>query len=265
MPDHHQQTGAAIQSFNTTAPQDIARQDAASFEVYRRLRNDIVACQLKPFDRLRFDALRKTYGAGVGTLREALSHLVSDGLVRTEAGRGFFVAPVSASDLVDITQWRVEFESRAIVQSIRNGDEQWEAGIVSSFHLLSRAGRISTEATPESLADFGEKHHQFHDALVSACGSPWLLYFRGVLFDQALRYQALAVMSRKSEHQRTVEDHRVLMDAALDRDETTAAALIVDHIQSTTDIVLQSLPPDLVEMPGKSSRKARPRSRANND
>lgn len=249
-----------MQAYNTTAPQDIARQDAASFEVYRRLRNDIVTCQLKPFDRLRFDALRKTYGAGVGTLREALSHLVSDGLVRTEAGRGFFVAPVSATDLIDITKWRIEFEARAIAESIRNGDDAWEASIVSSFHLLSRAGRISTAPTPEILADFGEKHRQFHDALVSACGSPWLLYFRGVLFDQALRYQALAVMSRGNEHQRTQDDHRILMDAVLDRDEATASMLISEHIQSTTEIVLRNLPADTPAVATKSGRRARPGS-----
>ena len=33
--------------------------------------------------------LRRRYGASVGTLREALSHLVSEGLARTATGRGW--------------------------------------------------------------------------------------------------------------------------------------------------------------------------------
>lgn len=228
----------------TTAPQDIARQDAASFEVYRRLRNDIVTGKLKPHDRLRFDTLRTEYNAGVGTLREALSHLVSDGLVRTEAGRGCYVAPVSAKDLIDITEWRVEFESRALELSIKNGDDTWEADIVSAFHLMSRAGQISGKPSPESLADFGEKHRRFHDALVAACGSPWLLFFRGVLFDQALRYQALAVISQGRGKHKPENDHKALMDAALNRDAKAATRVMEQHIRGTTEVVLRSLPKD---------------------
>jgi GntR family transcriptional regulator, carbon starvation induced regulator len=73
----------AMKSVASTAPQDIALQDAASFNIYRRLRSDIVSCRLEPGERLRFEVLRERYDAGVGTLREALSHLVSEGLVRT--------------------------------------------------------------------------------------------------------------------------------------------------------------------------------------
>lgn len=243
----------------TTAPQDIARQDAASFEVYRRLRNDIVTCKLRPYDKLRFESLRKSYGAGVGTLREALSHLVSDGLVRTEAGRGFFVAPVSAADLVDITEWRVEFETRATVMSIKNGDDNWEANIVSTFHLMARAGKLDASASPEALSDLGEKHRRFHDALVAACGSPWLLYFRGVLFDQALRYQALAVMSKGHEAHRTDEDHRAIMDAALDRNSEKSALLVEEHIRHTTETVLANL--SMEDHQKAATQKPNPRAR----
>src|SRR5712672_1211547 len=71
----------------TTAPQDVLAEDAATFDVLRRMREDILCCVLKPDQRLRFGELRQRYGTSVGTLREALSHLVSEGLARTEAGR----------------------------------------------------------------------------------------------------------------------------------------------------------------------------------
>jgi GntR family transcriptional regulator, carbon starvation induced regulator len=101
-------TSMATLMTTSTAPQDIALQDAASFNIYRLLRADIVNCRLEPGERLRFDVLRARYDVGVGTLREALSHLVSEGLVRTEAGRGFQVAPVSLADMLDVAEWRVD-------------------------------------------------------------------------------------------------------------------------------------------------------------
>jgi DNA-binding GntR family transcriptional regulator len=91
----------------TTAPQDVLREDAATFDVLRQMREDILCCVLKPDQRLRFGELRQRYDTSVGTLREALSHLVSEGLARTEAGRGFTVAPVSRADFLDLSELRV--------------------------------------------------------------------------------------------------------------------------------------------------------------
>ena len=81
--------GSTESATATTAPQDVSLEDAATFDVLRKMREDILCCVLKPDQRLRFGELRQRYGTSVGTLREALSHLVSEGLARTEAGRGF--------------------------------------------------------------------------------------------------------------------------------------------------------------------------------
>ena len=70
---------------------DILAENAATFDVLRRMREDILCCVLKPDQRLRFGELRQRYGTSVGTLREALSHLVSEGLARTETGRGKYI------------------------------------------------------------------------------------------------------------------------------------------------------------------------------
>lgn len=217
----------------TTAPQDIAREDAASFDVYRQLRVDIISCRLKPNEKLRFDALRKRYGAGVGTLREALSHLVSDGLVRIDVGRGFKVAPVSVEDLQDVTSWRIEFETRALKASIANGDDNWEAEIITAYHLLSKIEVPRVDAPAEEIYDYGEKHMRLHDAMVAACGSPWLMFFRSALQAQALRYQALAMNDREHMVNRAVDEHQAIINAAVERDHEVATALITHHIQKT--------------------------------
>jgi len=102
----------------TTAPQDVLREDAATFDVLRQMREDILCCVLKPDQRLRFGELRQRYDTSVGTLREALSHLVSEGLARTEAGRGFSVAPISLADFLDLSELRVYLETRTLADAM---------------------------------------------------------------------------------------------------------------------------------------------------
>jgi GntR family transcriptional regulator, carbon starvation induced regulator len=246
----------------STAPQDIALQDAASFNIYRMLRSDIVSCRLEPGERLRFDVLRKRYDVGVGTLREALSHLVSEGLVRTEAGRGFQVAPVSLADMLDVAEWRVEFEVRAVTQSIRLGDEQWEAEIVTAYHLLSKTDYPAVDAGTEVNDLWVARHRRFHDALGAACGSPWLIHFRSVLFEQARRYQRLvALHGPRTKHKD--DDHRELMEAALARDTNRAASVVEQHIRRTVDIALKHVPGLNILKTGSGKKKPVPKTSAN--
>ncbi len=234
-------SASSLSLATSTAPQDIALQDAASFNIYRMLRSDIVNCRLEPGERLRFDRLRATYDVGVGTLREALSHLVSEGLVRTEAGRGFKVAPVSLVDMLDVAEWRVEFEVRAVTQSIRNGDDQWEAEIITSYHLLSKTEVPAVNASTEIRNLWITRHRRFHDALGAACGSPWLLHFRSVLFEQAHRYQRLVGL-HGPRNQTKHDDHKELMEAAISRDVDRAARVVEQHIRRTVDIALKHVP-----------------------
>ena len=236
----------------STAPQNIALQETASFNIYRLLRADIVSCRLQPGERLRFEVLRERYQAGVGTLREALSHLVSEGLVRTEAGRGFHVASVSLTDMLDIAEWRVEFEVRAVTQSIRNGDETWEAEIVTAHHLLSKTNVPSVDATIEVRDLWKTRHHRFHESLGAACGSPWLLHFRSILFEQALRYQRLVALHGPP-MPRKADDHREIMEAVLARDVERASHAVEQHIRHTVDVVLKHVPGLDVLREGESS------------
>ena len=73
--------------------------DSVSEKAYRRIRTDIIFGKLAPAEKLKLDRLREDYGASVGTLRELLNRLASEGLVLAEGQRGFEVAPVSAENL----------------------------------------------------------------------------------------------------------------------------------------------------------------------
>ena len=96
-------------------------------QTYAELRADIIEGRLMPGSKLRVEHLRQTYAVGAGTLREALTRLVSDALVSAEGQRGFRVSPIAIGDLEDIVQLRVHIETHALRQSIRHGGAAWRA------------------------------------------------------------------------------------------------------------------------------------------
>lgn len=218
-------------------PNTVLGAHAADSSVLESLRGEIDSCALLPGDRLKFDELRSRFQISVGTLREALTILESEGLVRSEKNRGFSVAPVSVRELLDITDMRVELELKALRLSLAHGNEEWEAELVSAWHLLSKVqdARASGSTFEPTWA---HRHERFHHALVMACPSEWTLRFRALLFRLAHRYLCLAARYRAGAQSRGFGEHAQLLEFALKREVDSACRLMEQHIRATTDSII---------------------------
>ncbi len=206
-------------------------------QAFEQLRADILLGQLRPAERLRITALSERYGTGATAIREALSRLVTDGLVESEDQRGFCVAAVSRAELLDLTQTRVDVEALALRQSLQRGDLDWESALLSAYHRLSRT---VAPTTPALHALWASVHRQFHEALIAGCGSPWLMRLCRLLYDKSERYRNLAEQRTTPATRDTVTEHRQLMDAAMARDADLAVRLLAAHFRETTQIILDA-------------------------
>ena len=195
---------------------------------YESLRQDIIAGVHAPESKLRIEELRRHYDTGASPLREALNRLAGEGFVTVEGQRGFRVAPLSLKDLNEITRLRIMLECEAIRESIRLGDDQWEAGIVAAFHRVSKLD----DEPDANIAEWELRNHEFHQNLIGACDSAWLLKFRHTLYEQHRRYRLISVLQHDETRLVNVE-HKAIMDAILDRDEAAACAATEAHIMRT--------------------------------
>lgn len=78
---------------------------------------------------------------------------------------------------------------------------------------------------------------QFHQALISACGSRMLMEMHGAVFDRYLRYQMIALSFRGDI---AVNEHRMLLECALQRDATKAITVLEAHINGGVEHALSS-------------------------
>lgn len=200
---------------------------------YWRLRQEIITGNLAPTQKLRIDFLRKTYGFGASGLREALSRLVSDGLVESEAQRGYWVSPISREDLQDITTARLSIEVEALRQAILHGSLEWEGRVVAARHSLERFEQSMTESSAEVIMGWERANRHFHMALISGCPSRWLLRFTELLYDQSQRYRHRTVLRRSIPRRGLSAEHTAIVEATLARDADRACGLLYAHIENT--------------------------------
>jgi DNA-binding GntR family transcriptional regulator len=193
---------------------------------YRRIRSDIIFGVLTPSGRLKLDSMKEDYGVSVSTLREILNRLASEGFVVAEGQRGFEVAPVSIQNLRELAGLRILLEHHAMTESFRAGDVEWEGRVVSAHHKLAATERAILSDGDDDPELRKRYDGEFHQALISSCGSRELMHTHAVVFDKYFRY---ALQYRGSA---TVEQHRALKECALKRDIETAKQILTDHINS---------------------------------
>jgi len=205
--------------------------DSVGDDGYRRIRSDIIFGRLRPDQKLRLEALKEDYGVSVSTLREILSRLSSEGLVVAEGRRGFEVAPVSAAELRELAELRMLLEAHAMESSFASGDMEWEGRIVSAHHKLAAIEQLLSAGKAEN-ALWKRYDEEFHQALISNCGSRSLMETHQRVFDRYFRYPVISADFRGNE---PVEQHRELLDCALRRDAAGAKAVLAVHLKNCVD------------------------------
>ncbi|MCP1463272.1 GntR family transcriptional regulator [Pseudomonas sp. S3E17] len=200
---------------------------------YERLRNDVLSCVLRPGDRVNVKVLAERYNASAGALREALSRMVSEGMVIAEPQKGFRISAISLADLNDLTRARMEIEASCLQHAVDNGTLAWEAGLVVAHHCLSRID-------PRDADEWAAAHTAFHEALVNACPNTWLLRIRSMLFEQTARYRAMSIAMTARDRD-IGSEHQALLDAALARETTKACELLKQHIHTTSLMLVECL------------------------
>jgi DNA-binding GntR family transcriptional regulator len=213
-------------------PGEVATPVTVGERVYAKVRSAILLGERRPGTKLKLDPIRKELGVSISTLREALAQLASEGLVEAEGQKGFRVIPVSCRDLLEVSDLRQLLECHAVRKSIEAGDLKWERDIVAAHRMLALSERLMMKGGTAHAAEWQKFDREFHIALMSACGSRWILRMYRQIHDQYLRYQVLSFKTVGFRGKALIREHAALMDYALNRDADAATALLARHIQA---------------------------------
>ncbi len=214
---------------------------------YAQLRNDIIEGKLVPGDKLRVEHLKLHYGVGAGTLREAITRLVSDALVTAEGQRGFRVTPITLEELEDITRLRLHIELEALRQAIRHGGAAWREELRQSYEALSALERpFQAQNRPQWEA----LNMRFHAALLSGQQSAWTQKVLCLLSRHSERYRRYT-MGLPGAGRNVHSEHKAIFEAAMAGHEARAALALEAHIRATPDLLAQALGNGTLTLPSQ--------------
>jgi DNA-binding GntR family transcriptional regulator len=204
--------------------------------VYLAIRWEILAGQRRPGEPLKTAELSKRFESSVGVVRESLLRLAEHGLVQVRPMQGFRVPELTADDLQDLTEARLDIETLALRYSVTQGDAAWESQLVGAHHLLTVTPRRD-DSGERYTPDWGKAHGAFHVALIAGCRNRRIFGIANRLRDTAELYRRWSV----GEDRDTAAEHKALLDAALARDAELAVDLLATQIRTTHDVLSKNL------------------------
>jgi DNA-binding FadR family transcriptional regulator len=234
-----------------TPPSRKRREESIS----EQIKEMIVERQLKPGERLPAEReLMEIFGASKGSVREALSALRSQGLIRTRTGPGggVFLAEIDAQRAMALLSNHFIFRTPSVldIYAVRCELEPELAASVAgqlsaeNFARLERTMRIY-DAPPQTAE---EEYHQrmaeldFHTVLAELCSNPVLGFFCGFL-QKLLREMVVCRRIYDLPHpdlRDTALHYQIrLMRALKAGDAETARQIMAEHMIAARDYMVR--------------------------
>lgn len=200
-------------------------------KVFRRLRDDILSGAYKENDELREATIGEEMGVSRTPVREALRQLELEGLVTIIPNKGAYVTGISIKDVHDIYMIRSMLEglcARWATRHITEAqiEELEEVIILSEFHLKKNRS--------DKAQQVSELDGKFHKVLYQASDSRILEH---VLSDFHKYVKMARILSVEEENraEKSIEEHRAILDAIKAKDEDLAERLANEHIMKVME------------------------------
>lgn len=202
------------------------RRRTAQEVAYDAVKAAILRGDLPEGARLQQNTLASQLKVSTTPVREALSRLASEGLVRIDAHRGAIVRGLDDDELDEIYQLRQILEPLAARKAAEHITEEQ----LSQAEELWR--RMEDHSDP---VEWAECNRQFHALIVAGSQSPRLESILKGLRDSSTRYVQWSLTAHPQRFHSANRDHRDLIEACRNRDGERAAAIEAQHLSGTLE------------------------------
>ncbi|MET1416915.1 GntR family transcriptional regulator [Roseibium sp. HPY-6] len=213
------------------ASMDISATASASSIVFDALRKAIIQGQLEEGEPLRQDEIARLFNTSRIPVREAISRLEEQGLVKTRRYKGAVVAALSPKETEEI------FNLRALLEPeiIRNAIPRMTPALLEE----AREKCTAFSSSQDPMA-WGDLNRDFHETLYNASD---LTFFKEIVHNAIDRVerQIRAQLVLSNGMKRAGREHDEIIDACAAGDADRAADLTRRHIDGAKVSLLKHL------------------------
>jgi DNA-binding GntR family transcriptional regulator len=201
-------------------------------QVIGELRTAIITGRIKPNESLRESSVAQIMGTGRSSVREAIRHLIGEGLVEYRPNRGAFVREITEEEAYDLYLAREAIEMAAVAHAFERPAGLDLNRLEDKLHQIILAAADTPEQQPAGT-ELVTADLDFHREMVRLADSPRLTRAH-----ETLAAEAQMLMHHQPVYPLTdyAGDHRILFEAIAERDPGTAEK-IRDHLRLSARLI----------------------------
>ena len=214
---------------------DLSEKVVTRDKVYSILSKAIFRGDLKPGQRLVESKLAKLMKVSRTPVREAIIELIQKGLAVPSPPKGVKVAPLPTTkelaEFYDISSVLRGLAARKAAYNITPREiKQLQEIILQSEQSLKEG----------SLKEIFKLNKKFHQTIEKSSNNKELLFLLDNLYKRS-RERFSEILSRKKRQKKSIEEHKVILEALIKRDEELAEQLMRKHIENGKEDLLQQI------------------------
>lgn len=223
-----------------------------------KIKDLIVSGELKPGDRLPPEAeLSERLGLSRNSLREAVKALDFIKVLDVRRGSGTYVTALSADDLTEAVSFLVDVHAsgslREIleVRRIFEAETAYRAATVIDETGLDQLRRTIADTDPQSIESLVANDFVFHSTIAQYAGNDYLAAMLEAVSVKTTRARTWRGMSEDGAIEKTLNEHRAIIDALAAGDSRLAQSIMtlhvtgvqqwVDHVDGPADVEADEL------------------------
>ena len=202
--------------------------------VFNTLRQAILTGELKPGERLMEIHLASRLGVSRTPIREAIRKLELEGLVTMIPRRGAEVAQITEKSMNDVPEVRRAMDALCVELACeRISEEELE-------ELKKACEGFEQAVKTKDVKKIAQADVALHDIIVQATGNQRLIQLVNNLSEQMYRYR-FEYIKDFSQHEKLVEEHRIIYESIVRKDKETASEAAKVHIDNQKKAIIKQI------------------------
>lgn len=202
--------------------------------VYSRLEEEILTGVYKRGEPLTELAISARFNISRTPVRGAIHRLAEEGLVKLSPNKGAVVTGISRDDIIDIYKIRMRLDGLAAAMA---AEKMTSADVEKLRESVELSEFYTRKNDPEHQKELDTA---FHALIYTATGSRMLSEILSELHKKAKLYRKIS-LGAKGRAERSIEEHRQILEAIEARDARAAERLTQKHVKKALEGILKGL------------------------
>ena len=204
-------------------------------KVYSILSKAIFRGDLKPGQRLVESKLAKLMKVSRTPIREAIIELVQKGLAVPSPPKGVKVAPLPTNE--ELTEF---YEINSVLRGLAARKAALNITPLQIKHLQETIFQSEQSLREGSLKEIFKLNKKFHHIIEKSSNNKELIFLLDKVYERS-RERFSEILSRKKRQKESIEEHKIILEALIKKDEEQAEQLMRKHIENGKEDLLQQI------------------------